>query len=54
MNINWDNWLRYFSGQPYQCSCSDLPPHPTVLAAVDAGAITMAEDAMCAPADTSW
>ena len=48
MNFTWSNWHRYFSGQPYRCTCSDLPPHPTVLEAVEAGRASFAEASMCA------
>jgi tetratricopeptide (TPR) repeat protein len=32
-NLSWTDWQLYFSDQPYQRTCPDLPVHPSVIAA---------------------
>ncbi|MCO5204393.1 MAG: hypothetical protein M9928_05150 [Anaerolineae bacterium] len=51
-NLWWDDWRRYLPGQAYRCTCSDLPPHPTVLAAVEQGLTTIDPETVCAPPAT--
>ena len=47
-NMSLAEWQTYYRSEPYACVCPNQPAHPTVLAAVDEGRITLAKDAQCA------
>ena len=32
-NLTWPEWQFYLGDEPYHCTCSNLPMHPTVLEA---------------------
>ncbi|MDX1413677.1 MAG: WD40 repeat domain-containing protein [Candidatus Promineifilaceae bacterium] len=34
-NLTWTEWQTYFPGQPYRCTCSNLSPQLTSMAAAD-------------------